>query len=51
MDFTLSEEQLAILDTARRFASERLARDARVTAICEGTSELQRVIIARALLN
>lgn len=51
MDFTLFEEQLAIQDTARRFASERRARDARVTAICEGASEVQRIIIARALLN
>lgn len=30
---------------------ERLARDARVTAIYEGTSEVQRVIIARELLR
>ena len=30
---------------------ERLARDARVTTIYEGTSEIQRVIIARELLR
>ena len=30
---------------------ERYARDARVTTIYEGTSEIQRVIIARELLN
>ena len=29
---------------------ERFARDARVTSIYEGTSEVQRVIIARELL-
>lgn len=48
MAFTLSEEQFAIQDTARRFASERLAPNARVTAIYEGSSEVQRIIIARA---
>jgi len=30
---------------------ERYARDARVTTIYEGTSEIQRVIIARELLK
>jgi acyl-CoA dehydrogenase len=30
---------------------ERLARDARLTRIYEGTSEIQRLIIARSLLN
>ena len=29
---------------------ERFARDARVTSIYEGTSEIQRIIIARELL-
>ena len=35
----------------RDYPLERFARDARVTAIYEGTSEIQRVIIARELLN
>lgn len=35
----------------RDYPLERMARDARVTAIYEGTSEVQRIIIARALLN
>lgn len=35
----------------REYPLERYARDARVTAIYEGTSEIQRVIIARELLR
>ena len=35
----------------REYPLERLARDARVTSIYEGTSEIQRVIIARELLK
>ena len=30
---------------------ERFARDVRVTSVYEGTSEIQRIIIARELLN
>ncbi|MEW6366622.1 MAG: acyl-CoA dehydrogenase [Acidobacteriota bacterium] len=36
---------------SREFAAERYYRDARVTTIYEGTSEIQRVVIARNLLK
>jgi hypothetical protein len=35
----------------REFGVERFARDARATSIYEGTSEVQRMVIARALLR
>jgi alkylation response protein AidB-like acyl-CoA dehydrogenase len=35
----------------REFTVERLYRDARVTRIYEGTSEVQRMVIARAMLR
>jgi alkylation response protein AidB-like acyl-CoA dehydrogenase len=35
----------------REFAAERHLRDARVTMIYEGTSEVQRIVIARAVLG
>jgi alkylation response protein AidB-like acyl-CoA dehydrogenase len=33
------------------FPVERMARDARVTTLYEGTSEIQRLVIARSLLE
>ena len=35
----------------RDYGVERLMRDAKITQIYEGTSEVQRVVIARALLK
>ena len=35
----------------RETGVERLMRDAKITQIYEGTSEIQRVVIARGLLN
>ena len=35
----------------REFAAERHLRDVRVTTIYEGTSEVQRIVIARSLLS
>jgi alkylation response protein AidB-like acyl-CoA dehydrogenase len=34
----------------REYQMERLARDARITSIYEGSSEIQRIIISRKLL-
>ena len=39
------------LGYTREVPLERFARDARVTTIYEGTSEIQRVIIGRELLR
>jgi alkylation response protein AidB-like acyl-CoA dehydrogenase len=36
---------------SRDYAVERMYRDARVTTIYEGTSEIQRVVLSRAILK
>ncbi|HXT43437.1 MAG TPA: acyl-CoA dehydrogenase family protein, partial [Pseudonocardiaceae bacterium] len=35
----------------RDFPVERMMRDAKITQIYEGTNQIQRVVMARALLN
>jgi alkylation response protein AidB-like acyl-CoA dehydrogenase len=37
-------------DVSRDFPVERMMRDARITQIYEGTNQIQRVVMARALL-
>jgi len=44
-------EALGALGDSRELAAERHLRDARVTMIYEGTSEVQRIVIARSLLK
>jgi alkylation response protein AidB-like acyl-CoA dehydrogenase len=36
---------------SRHYAVEKLYRDARITTIYEGTSEIQRIVISRAILK
>ena len=36
---------------SKEYAVERYFRDARVTTIYEGTSEIQKIVIARSLLK
>ncbi len=36
---------------SRHYTVEKLYRDARITTIYEGTSEIQRIVISRAILN
>jgi alkylation response protein AidB-like acyl-CoA dehydrogenase len=38
-------------DYIRGFAAERLYRDGRITQIYEGTSQIQRSIVARELMR
>ena len=35
----------------KEYHVERLMRDAKITQIYEGTSEIQRIVISRAILN
>ncbi len=44
-----NETQGPIRKTARRFAVERFHRDARIAHIYEGTGDIQRLAISRAL--
>jgi hypothetical protein len=37
--------------TTREFPVERMMRDAKITQIYEGTNQIQRVVIARKLLD
>lgn len=54
MDFELSDDHKVLQSSAREFVEyevERMFRDAKITEIYEGTNEMQRLIIARALLS
>nr|WP_308482548.1 acyl-CoA dehydrogenase family protein [Dictyobacter arantiisoli] len=35
----------------KEFPAERMMHDAKITQIYEGTNQIQRLVIARALLN
>jgi alkylation response protein AidB-like acyl-CoA dehydrogenase len=45
------QRRVRALACTRELPVERYYRDAKVTAIYEGTSEIQRLVIARALLG
>lgn len=52
MDITIDAVQLhGGYGYSREYAVERMMRDAKITEIGEGTSEIQRVVIARELLK
>ncbi len=49
-----SQEAIQVLGGygyTREFPAERFYRDAKITEIYEGTSEIQRIVIARDLLR
>lgn len=51
MDFELTRPQIEIQKAARDFAKGEFDRDAKITEIYEGTREIQKNIIASAVLG
>ena len=47
----LSDEEKTLQSTVRKSVDDQIKPIARVTTICEGTSEVQRMVIARRLLE
>ena len=50
-DLQKQENLPPIIDLSKEYDVERYFRDAKVTEIYEGTSEIQRMVIARAMLS